>query len=100
MRFHATRRVGAEHRNAIAHIVEGDAQLGLAIAQLLEQSRILNRDHRLIGKTGRELDLFVGERLDARACNDEYADERVLTQQRNAQHGSIIKDLQSLIRIF
>lgn len=67
---------------------------------MLKQSRILNRDHRLIGETGGELDLFVRERLDARAGNDEYADERVLTQQRNAQYGAIIEDLQSLIRVF
>ena len=83
--------VCAEHRNSIAHIVEGDAQLGLSIPQFLEQSRILDRDHRLIGETGRELDLFIGERLDARAGNNENADQRVLTQQRNAKHGTIIE---------
>src|SRR5262249_26315840 len=43
-------RVGAEHRDAIAHVVEGDAQLRLAIAQLLEEACIFDRDHRLVGK--------------------------------------------------
>ena len=43
-------RRGVEHDDAVAHIVKGDAQLGLAIAQLVEQSRILDRDHRLVGE--------------------------------------------------
>ena len=39
-----------EHDDAVTHIVKGNAQLGLALAQLFEQSRILDRDHRLVGE--------------------------------------------------
>ena len=45
-------RCGVEHDDAIAHIVEGNAKLGLAVVQLLKQSRILDRDHRLVGEAG------------------------------------------------
>ena len=43
-------RCGVEHDDAIAHIVEGNAKLGLAVVQLLKQSSILDRDHRLVGE--------------------------------------------------
>ena len=43
--------VAVEHGHAVAHVVEGDAQLGLAVAQLLEQAGILDGDHRLLGET-------------------------------------------------
>ena len=55
-------------------------KLGLAIAQLFEQSRILDRDHRLVGEAGGELDLFVREGFDARADNDKYADQDVCSR--------------------
>ena len=45
-------RCGVEHDDAVAHVVEGDAKLGLAIAQLLEQSCVLDRNHRLVGEAG------------------------------------------------
>ena len=75
-----------EHRDPVAHIVEGDAQLGLAVAQLLEQARVLDRDHRLVREGGGQLDLRVGERLDARAGDNKDTDHRVFAQKRNAEH--------------
>src|SRR5262249_16265179 len=66
---------GVEHDNTVAHIVEGHAQFGLALAQFLEQARILDRDHRLVGEGGGEFDLFFGEWFDACALNAEYADQ-------------------------
>src|SRR5215831_16163278 len=78
-------RVSAKHRNTVAHIVEGDTQLRLSVAQFLEQPRILDRDHRLIGEAGGQLDLFFRKGFDARAANDENADERVLAKKRNAE---------------
>jgi len=71
-------RVGAEHDDAIAHIVEGDAQLGLAVAQFFEQARILDRDHRLVRESGSEFNLLVREGFDARAVNRKYADQDLL----------------------
>ena len=74
-------RVGAKHRNAIAHIIEGNAQFGLAIAQLIEKPGILNRDHRLIGEGGQELDFLVGEWIGAASTNGKHANQRVFAQQ-------------------
>ena len=40
-------QLAVEHRNAIAHIVKGDAQLSLALPDLVQQPGIVHRDHRL-----------------------------------------------------
>ena len=88
-------RFGVKHDDAVAHIVEGDAQLGLALAQLVEQPRILDRDHRLIGEAGGQLDLLVREGLDARADKPKYADQCLLAQQRNAEQRAVADDLLS-----
>src|SRR5262249_12741078 len=66
-------RLCIEHDNAVAHVVEGDAQFGLALTQFLEESRVLDCYHRLIGEGGDEIDLFSCEGLHARAVNREYA---------------------------
>jgi len=52
-------RVGAEHDNAVAHIVESDAQFGLTVAQLVKEARVLDRDHRLVRKGGDQFDFLV-----------------------------------------
>src|SRR5215469_14230787 len=62
-----------EHDDTVTHVVEGHAQLGLSITQFLEQAGILDRDHRLVGEAGGQLDLLVGEGFDARTGYDEYA---------------------------
>jgi hypothetical protein len=41
---------GVEHRYAIAHVVEGHPQFGLALAEFVKQSDVLNRNHCLIGE--------------------------------------------------
>ena len=56
------------------------AQFVGALAQLVKQSRILDRDHRLVGKGGDQSDLLVGERLDPLARQDQNADRRALAQ--------------------
>ena len=94
-------RFGVKHDDAIAHIVEGDAQLGLAVAQLVEQPRVLDRDHRLIGEAGGQLDLLVGEGPDHLPINRDCADQCLLAQQRNAEQRAVADDLLSFqIRIF
>jgi hypothetical protein len=85
-------RVSAEHDNAVAHIVEGDAQLGLTVAQFLEQPGILDRDHRLVSKGGGQLDLLARVGLDARPVNSEYADQLITARQRNAEHRAVASD--------
>src|SRR5262249_52969970 len=45
---------GVEHDDTVTHVVEGHAQLGLSITQLVEKPCILDRDHRLVGEGGGE----------------------------------------------
>ena len=54
-------QVFVEHGDAIGHVVEGDPQLGLTLADFVEQPRILHRDHRLGGEVLQQCDLLVGE---------------------------------------
>ena len=70
-----------EHDHPVAHIVEGNTQLGLAVTQLLKQPRIFDRDHRLVGEGAGELDLLVSKRFDAGTVNGEYAEQGVAAQQ-------------------
>jgi len=42
--------MGIEHHHGIAHVVEGDAQLALALAQLVQQAGILHGDDGLVGE--------------------------------------------------
>ena len=71
-------RRGIEHDDAVPHIVEGDAQLGLTLAELVEEARIFDRDHRLVSEGGGQLDLLLRKSFDARSANAEYAYQRVL----------------------
>ena len=69
-------QVVVEHRHAVGHVVEGDAQFGLALADFVEQPGILDRDHRLVGEGLDQRDLLVGERLDMVAQQRDDADRR------------------------
>jgi hypothetical protein len=51
---------GIEHRNPIAHIVEGDAQFSLALTDLIEQTGILYCDNRLRCEMLQHCDLLIG----------------------------------------
>ena len=64
-------RRSVEHDHPVSHVVEGDAQLRLAVAQFLEQPGILDRDHRLVGEGGDQIDLLVREGSDAFALKSE-----------------------------
>ena len=61
-----------EHVASRGELVNRTREFGLAVAQLFEESRILDRDHRLIGEAGGQLDLFVRKRLNSRAANGKY----------------------------
>ncbi len=67
-------QLGVEHRDPVAHIVEGDPQLRLALADLVEQPGIVHRDHRLCGEAFEQRDLLVGERPHFRPIAREYAE--------------------------
>ena len=61
-----------EHRHPVAHVVEGDAQLGLPLADFVQQPRIVHRNDRLRRETLQQCNVFVREGADlaasARSC--------------------------------
>jgi hypothetical protein len=56
-------QLSVKHRHAIAHIVKGHAQLGLALTDLVKQPGIVHRNHRLCSKAFEQRDLPFGEGL-------------------------------------
>jgi len=55
-----------------AKFLERLREVGRALAQLIEQARVLNGDDRLRGKRLCKFDLFAGERPYGSALQDEY----------------------------
>src|SRR5215831_2683650 len=63
---------------------------------LVEQAHVLDRDQRLVGESGDELDLPVRERLDVIALETDDGDHYAVAQQRNPEHRAIAADLLGL----
>ena len=80
--------LGVEHCDPVAHVVEGDAQLGLPLADLAEQPRILDRDDRLVGEGAHQFDLPLGEWLDSFPREIDRAEHGSLAQQRHPKIGA------------
>ena len=59
------------------------AQIIGALAQLVEQPRILDGDHRLRSEVRHQLDLLVGERSDLLAKDEDGADEVARVEHRH-----------------
>src|SRR5262249_47044677 len=57
---------------------------------------VLDRDQRLVGESGDELDLPVRERLDVIALETDDGDHYAVAQQRNPEHGALPADLLGL----
>ena len=73
-----------EHRDAIAHVLEGDAQFFLALADFVQQPRVLHRDYRLGGEVLQQRDLLVGEGSNLiLSINSDRAEKRGIFAQRN-----------------
>ena len=64
-----------------------------ALAQFVEQSRILDGDDCLVGEGLDQLDLLVGEGLHLVAVDDEYADRRLSRKHGNAEHCASAPDV-------
>src|SRR5580704_7344774 len=64
------------------------AQIVSALAQLIEQPRVLDGDHRLGGEIAHQLDLFVGEGPDLPAINIERADHLVVFEHGDDDDGT------------
>ena len=54
-----------------------------ALAQFVEQPRVLDGDHGLGGEVLHQLDLLVGERPDLLAVDDDGADQLVVLEHRH-----------------
>src|SRR5690242_14764138 len=65
------------------------AQLCISILQLLEQSHVLDGDHRLVGEGLEQSNLLVRERPDLHTANAYYPDWYALAQQRCGKHRSV-----------
>ena len=81
-----------EHLGGRGLLLERLGQLAGARLHLVEQPHVLDRDHRLVGEGGDQLDLLFGEWADAGSLQDDYADRRSFPQQRDAQHGAKTSD--------
>src|SRR5262249_19931582 len=85
-----------EHVAGCCLVFESFAQFLRARLHLVEQPHVLDRDQRLVGKSGDELDLPVRERLDVIALQADDGDHYAVAQQRNPEHGAIAADLLGL----
>src|SRR5262245_28641913 len=78
-------------------------QLAVLLLNLVEQPHIFDRDYRLVGEGGGELDLPVGERAHGLAAQNDNADRVSLSKQRHAKYGSksdpFLHFLKCIIRI-
>ena len=71
--------------SAVAVCCCSDRQIVGALAQLVEQPRILDGDDGLGGEVLHEIDLLVGEGADLLAVDDDRADQLIVLEHRNAK---------------
>ena len=87
LRFHAVSRSSCvEHRDAVGHVVEGDPQLGLTLADLVQQPRVFHRDNRLRREVLQQRDLLVGERPDFLAVCCDSSEQPIVLAQRHGEN--------------
>src|SRR5580704_652647 len=66
-------------------LIQRFCKLPSALLLCLEQSGVLDRDHRLVGEGLGQLDLLVRKRTYGRTLQEEYANRSPLSQKRYAQ---------------
>src|SRR5262245_34014643 len=71
----------AEHLGRCRLMLQGLTQFRVALLDLLEQSHVLDSDHRLIGEGFDEIDLPIRERFDHVTPNREASYRRSFSQQ-------------------
>ena len=79
-----------QHLGGCGLLLQRFAQLARARLHLVEQAHVLDRDHRLVGEGGDELDLPVGEWANLVTRQYDHADRAAFAQERNAENGPII----------
>ncbi len=71
-------------------ISEQFLQVARAVAQFVEQPRVLHRDDRLCGERADQFDLALGKRLDLLSCECQDADRFAFAQQWNAERCALL----------
>ena len=84
---HETRRF-IEHGDTIAHVLEGDAEFFLALADLIEQPGVLHRDHRLGGEVFQQRYFLLRERAHFLAVHTDVAEQIAVLAKRDKETGS------------
>ena len=81
-------QLGVEHCDAVAHVVEGHAQLSLALADFAEQPGIVHRNDRLRREVFQERDLFFREWPHLASSQADHAEQRAVFAQRQQKIGA------------
>src|SRR5262245_21600836 len=63
------------------------------LAQLVEQARVLDGNHSLLGKIVDQLDLLVGKRPHLLAIDGDRAEERTFLEHRHAEGGATAAEI-------
>jgi len=73
-------------------LLQGLRELPRTRLHRLEQPRVLDRDHRLVGEGLDQLDLLLGEWKYGSTVQDEHANWRPITQKRHAEDGAKVAE--------
>ena len=74
-----------EHGDSIAHILERDAELFLALPNLIEQPCVLHRDHRLSSEVLQQYNLPIAKRPDFLSIDVNHPREQSVFSERHRQ---------------
>ena len=81
--------------SAVAVCCSSDSLRSSCAPQLVEQPRVLDRDHGLSGELLDQLDLLVGERPHLVAADQDGAERACLREQRDARECCDVRDLRA-----
>jgi hypothetical protein len=84
---------GFEHLRGRSLLLQRFAQVTRSRPHLVEQPHVLDRNHRLIGKGGEQLDLALGERTHRTPRQREHADRCSFPHKRHGNHGVKFVDI-------
>src|SRR5262249_15943492 len=74
-------------------------ELATLVLDFVEQPHVLDRDHRLVGEGGHQLDLLVGKWADGAFNQHDHANRLAFTQQRNTEHRTVVADFRWLFKL-
>src|SRR5262249_47201948 len=74
-------------------------ELATLVLDFVEQPHVLDRDHRLVGEGGHQLDLLVGKWAHGASHQHDHANRLAFTQQRNTEHRTVVADFRWLYKL-